>query len=91
MDDNCVFCGGRIQAGEVYCQACAPIADSLEPDKRRLLEKMLADEKARAAFRRDYQRVKNAMAEVIQLVINAITPILERIAEAGSYSEEGQE
>ena len=91
LEEYCVFCGDRIQTGEVYCQACAPIAESLEPDKRRLLEKMLADEKARAAFRRDYQRVKEATAAVMRLIIDAVTPILERIAETCSYSEEAQE
>lgn len=91
LEEYCVFCGERIQASEIYCQACAPIAESLEPDKRRLLEKMLADEKARAAFRRDYQRVKEHMAAAMRLVIDAVIPILERIAETYRNSEEAQE
>lgn len=88
MEGYCVFCGDPIPDGEVYCQACAHIAESLEPDKRRLLEKMLSDEKARAAFRRDYQRVKDCVAVALRAVIEAVTPILERIAETYRNSEE---
>lgn len=88
-EDHCIFCGDHIQAGEVYCKACAPIAESLEPDKRRQLEKLLEDEKARAAFYRDFQKVTEALAACIKLIINEVTPILERIAETGSYSKEG--
>jgi hypothetical protein len=60
----------------------------LDQSKRKELDKLLADEKARAAFVRDFQRVKECMAEGIQLIKNALTSAIEHIAAQHKKEEE---
>lgn len=88
MNGYCVFCAKQIQDGEIYCQACAPIVESLAPKERQVLEKLMADEKARAAFVRDFQRVKECIAEAIQLIKNALASGIEHIAAWHKKEEE---
>lgn len=88
MNGHCVFCAKQVQDGEVYCQACAPIVESLAPNERQALEKLLADEKARAAFVRDFQRVKECIAEGVQLIKNALVSAVEHIAARHKKEEE---
>lgn len=84
----CLFCAGPIQDGEVYCADCIPIVEELDHMKRKELDKLLADEKSRAALVRDFQRVKECMAECIQLVKNAIDSAIEHIAARQKKEEE---
>lgn len=88
MNGYCVFCAKQIQDGEVYCQACVPIVESLAPNERQVLEKLLADEKARAALGRDFQRVKECIAEAIQLITNALASAIEHITAQHKKEEE---
>ena len=88
MEEHCVFCGAPIPDGAVYCQDCAPIVVSLDDEQRRALERLLANETARAAFRESWERVKEAMATVLDIVKNAINNILPWLSEYIDPQEE---
>lgn len=88
MEEHCVFCGAPIPDGAVYCQDCAPIVVSLDDEQRRALERLLANETARAAFRENWERVKEAMAAVLDIVKNAIANMLDCISEYINEQEE---
>ena len=90
MEEYCVFCGDPIQPGAVYCQDCAPIVETLDPDKRRVLEAMLADETAREVFRQNWKRVKECMHDALQAVKNAVDYVADWLMEMASRQEEGK-
>lgn len=81
MEEYCVFCGANIPAGELWCQDCTPHVENLPPDKRRELEKLLANEQDRAKFRQDYERAKEAVAAAAQCIIEAIRHVADWLAD----------
>lgn len=76
MEEHCVFCGAPIPDDAVYCQECEPIVERLKPSQRLVLEKMLADKAARAMFCESWERVKEAVAEVLYCVLHAINSMM---------------
>ena len=47
MSERCVFCGAETIDCSMVCQNCQPYRETLSEDKRLLLERLEADEKAR--------------------------------------------
>ena len=64
MSDWCVFCGAETSDGSIVCPKCQPYRDSLTEDKRRLLEQMEADNKARETVQVASVNFRVAMEEL---------------------------
>lgn len=83
MSDWCVFCGAETSDGSIVCPKCQPYRDSLTEDKRRLLEQLEADNKAREKLHAACVELRETMLRGMEKVADAAVTAMRRITRGG--------